>query len=124
MSKTVWTLLVALMLVSLPCCTASTLLDSKSMPVIPDNEAGEPNEGAWVLKYFFRGELEISNVFAIADGAASQQGFTKIKAKVKNISTYDGFPEKAGEGTLWAIARYRVQEGYAPLTAEYATGRF
>jgi len=73
---------------------------------------------AGVLNYFFRGELEISapvrHLYAIIDGAEDPQEFTEIKANIKNISEYQEAPETMGEGQLWAIAKYKVQQDYDP----------
>lgn len=74
---------------------------------------------AGLLNYFFRGTLEISapttTVYAVADGSASPQQFTAIKAKVKNATPN----ESVGNGTLQAIARYKVVPNYAPDLSNY-----
>lgn len=73
---------------------------------------------AGVLNYFFRGELEISppdgHIYALIDGADFPHQFTTIKAKVRNVSQYQGVPEAIGPGKIWAIAKYKVQETYDP----------
>jgi len=79
-----------------------------------------------VLNYFFRGALEISApddyLYAIIDAGFGpnqipplSQQFTKIKAKVRNVSEYQNVPESIkGDGALWAIAKYKIQENFDP----------
>jgi hypothetical protein len=74
---------------------------------------------AALLKFFFRGTLEISApstyVYSIIDGSVVPQQFTKIKAKVRNTSS----GENMGAGTLQAVARYKVIPNYAPDLSNY-----
>ncbi len=68
---------------------------------------------AALMKYFFRGSLEISrpeeNIYSVIDGSVSQS-FGKIKAKVRNNTP----SEEAGNGTLFAIAKYITRNDYLP----------
>lgn len=85
---------------------------------------------AGLLKYFFRGALEITipdiRVFGIADGSQKpyvdatngnlHQQFTKIRAKVKNTAANS---EAIGAGILQAIAKYKIIPNYAPDLSNY-----
>ena len=65
-----------------------------------------------LLKYFFRGEIEItapdSFLYGIIDGSISPHQFTSIKAKVRNTT-----PDEAmQEGSLVAVAKYKKRIDY------------
>ena len=66
---------------------------------------------AALLKYFFRGSLEISApdnfVYGIIDGSGPHE-FTQIKAKVRNTTP----SETVQTGTLIAVAKYRERIDY------------
>ncbi len=78
-----------------------------------------------LMEYFFRGQLEITApddfVYGIIDGSSNPQQFTKIKAKIKNISprekdnqgniiSYDAI----GSGEVRAVVRYKMIPDYQP----------
>ncbi len=67
---------------------------------------------AGLLNYFFRGTLEITPpdqyAYSVIDGSESPQQFTVIKAKVKNATQ----GEKAGEGIIQAVAKYKKIPNY------------
>jgi hypothetical protein len=95
---------------------------------------------ASLIDYFFRGSMEITPpdqfVYAVIDGGivdpdnsyvvengtiVDTQVFTKIKAKVRNISPFEkdaeGNPltyETIGAGNLIAVARYKRRNDYLP----------
>ena len=86
-----------------------------------------------LLKYFFRGTLEISApdgfLYSIIDGSFLPQKFTYIKAKVKNTTPKEkneqGEPisyEGMGPGTLVAVAKFKKRTNYQPdLSADPPT---
>lgn len=74
---------------------------------------------AGLLNYFFRGTLEISApdqyVYSIIDGSKTPQQFTHIKAKVMNATP----GESIQNGTIQAVARYKVIPDYSPDLSSY-----
>ena len=74
---------------------------------------------AALLDYFFRGTLEISApdtyIYSITDGSAVPHQFSRIKAKVKNIT----LNEALQAGILQAVARYKMIPNYAPDLSNY-----
>ena len=74
---------------------------------------------AGLLNYFFRGTLEISApdqyVYSIIDGSITPQQFTHIKAKVMNATP----GESIQNGTIQAVARYKVIPDYSPDLSSY-----
>jgi hypothetical protein len=74
---------------------------------------------AGLLNYFFRGTLEISApstyVYSVVDGSVTPQRFTAIKAKVLNTTQN----EAIGNGSLQAVARYKIVPNYAPDLSTY-----
>ncbi len=73
---------------------------------------------AGLLDYFFRGTLEISppdrQVYAVTDGSVIPQKFTALTANVKNITPNELIRQGTTNGTLTAIARYKIDANYAP----------
>ena len=96
---------------------------------------------AGLIDYFFRGRLDIAlpsdGVYAVLDhavanrgkvssGGAIYDGFTKIKAKVKNVTepiqspgSPTSLPQEMSNGTLVAVVKYHLNDCYqADLSGE------
>jgi len=76
---------------------------------------------AGLINYFFRGKLEMNlpeeGVYAIVDHAVTNKiddGFTKVKMKVKNVTpAIDNVAQNMNGGEIILIARYHRNECYA-----------
>jgi len=97
-----------------------------------------------LLNYFFRGKFQISlpdeGVYSIVDHAstntANSSGFTKIKLKVKNITspikvpeasvggiTYNDVPQDMTNGEFVLVGRYKLNNCYNPdMEGEFEVG--
>ncbi|HEX6795139.1 MAG TPA: hypothetical protein VF304_14920 [Casimicrobiaceae bacterium] len=76
---------------------------------------------AGLINFFFRGVIDIGlpdqGVFAVADHAGDK-GFTKIDAKIRNVTPSFADPQKnpqpqnMSSGTLFAVVRYHTDKQY------------
>lgn len=76
---------------------------------------------AGLLKYFFRGMLEITapdvNVYSVADGSVIPQQFTRLRAKVRNITPNEEVHNcdmQQQNCIVQAVARYKNRTDYQP----------
>lgn len=103
--------------------------DQKYLPVTLDEECYKDyaqhlipravGYSAGLLKYFFRGKLEIAlpaeQIYAVIDGSQTPQQFSRIKAKVTN-TTKD---EEMKDGNLVVVAEYKVIPDYQTDLSTY-----
>jgi hypothetical protein len=71
-----------------------------------------------MLAHFYRGTLEISppdqQVYAITDGSKIPQLFKELAAKVQNTTSNELLKQGTTNGTLTAVASYKIDADYTP----------